>query len=157
LRTASPLDPRRFFAGRWQGQGELVPHGPARLVLARESVRLGGRGEWRSGRAWRVHERFSLGSGVGCERQRWREQVAPTRVHARADDIPLGADIELDEHGFRFGRFRSWLRYRGVRFRLGCTSDTRLVAGDRMDATIRLDFLRIPVATLRLEIRVERD
>jgi hypothetical protein len=31
------------------------------------------------------------------------------------------------------------------------------VAGDRMDATIRLDFLRIPVATLRLEIRVERD
>jgi hypothetical protein len=152
----SPLDARRFFAGRWQGQGELAPHGPARLVLARQPVRLEGRGEWLSEQVWRVHERFTLGSGFDFERRMFMEQVAPGRVHATADDMPLGAEIELLPGGFRFRRFRSWLAYRGIRFRLGCASETRVDADGTMQAVIRLDFLRIPVATLRLAIRVER-
>jgi hypothetical protein len=153
----SPRDARRFFAGRWQGQGELAPHGPARLVLARQPVRLEGRGEWLSEQVWRVHERFTLGSGFGFERRMFMEQVAPGCVHATADDMPLGAEIELSPGGFRFRRFRSWLAYRGIRFRLGCASETRVDADGTMHAVIRLDFLRIPVATLRLAIRVERD
>lgn len=157
MTAPSPLDARRFFAGRWQGQGELVPHGPARLVLARQPVRLEGRGEWLTEQVWRVHERFALGSGFGFERRMFMEQVAPGRVHATADDMPLGAEIELSEGGFRFRRFRSWLRYRGVRFRLSCASETRVAPDGVMHAAIRLDFWRIPVATLRLAIRVERD
>jgi len=154
--SPSPLDPRRFFAGRWSGQGEFAPHGPARLVLARQPVRLEGRGEWLGERVWRVHERFALGSGFGFERQMWLEQVAEGRVHATADDIPLGAEIELFADGFRFRRFRSWLPYRGVRFRLGCASESRLGADGALHAVIRLDFWRLPVATLRLTIRIER-
>lgn len=157
MTAPSPLDARRFFAGRWQGEGELAPHGPARLVLARQPVRLEGRGEWLTEQVWRVHERFALGSGFGFERRMFMEQVAPGRVHATADDMPLGAEIELSEAGFRFRRFRSWLRYRGVRFRLGCTSETRVAPDGVMHAAIRLDFWQIPVATLRLAIRVERD
>ena len=157
MSTPSPLDARRFFAGRWRGQGELTPHGPARLVLARREVRLEGRGEWLSETLWRVHEHFDLGGGFGFERRMLMEETAPGRVHATADDMPLGAEIELDAGGFRFRRFRSWLPYRGVRFRLGCTSDTRLAADGALHATIRLDLLRVPVATLRLTIRVERE
>lgn len=153
----SPLDARRFFAGRWQGQGELTPHAPARLVLTRETVRLEGRGEWLTEHVWRVHERFVLGSGFGFERHMFMEQVAPGRVHATADDMPLGAEIELFEDGFRFRRFRSWLAYRGVRFRLGCTSETHVTPDGLMHAAIRLDLCRIPVATLRLAIHVERE
>lgn len=152
----SPLDARRFFAGRWEGQGELVAHGPARLVLAREPVRLEGRGEWLTERVWRVHERFALGSGFGFERHMFMEQVADGRIHATADDMPLGAEIDLAPEGFRFRRFRSWLPYRGVRFRLGCASETRVARDGTLHAAIRLDFWRIPVATLRLAIRVER-
>jgi hypothetical protein len=154
--TPSPLDAKRFFAGRWSGEGELLPHGPARLVLARENVRLEGSGEWLGERLWRVHERFTLGSGFGFERHMFMEEVAPGRVHATADDMPLGADIELEPDGFRFLRFRSWLRFRGVRFRLGCRSETRLAPDGALHARIHLDFLRLPVATLRLAIRVER-
>ena len=150
----SPLDARRFFAGRWVGQGELAPRGPARLVLARETVRLEGRGEWLTEQVWRVYECFTLGSGFGFERRMFMEQVAPGRVHATADDMPLGAEIELAEDGFRFHRFRSWLAYRGVRFRLGCTSETRVAADGALHAEIRLDLWRIPVATLRLTIRI---
>jgi hypothetical protein len=157
LPAPSPLDPRRFFAGRWQGQGELIPRGLARLVLERSPVRLEGRGEWLSETVWCVHEQFTLGAGFGFERRMWMEQTGPGRVHATADDMPLGAELELDAGGFRFRRFRSWLVYRGVRFRLGCSSDTRVAADGMMHATIRIDFCRLPVATLGLTIRVERD
>jgi hypothetical protein len=157
MSAPSPLDARRFFAGRWRGEGELLPHGPARLVLAREPVRLEGRGEWLTETVWRVHERFALGSGFGFERRMFMEQTAPGRLHASADDMPLGAEIELSETGFRFRRFRSWLAYRGLRFRLGCASETRVGADGVLHATIRLDLWRLPVATMRLAIRVERD
>jgi hypothetical protein len=157
MSAPSPLDARRFFAGRWRGQGELVPHGPARLVLAREAVRLEGRGEWLGERVWRVRERFALGSGFEFERHMWMEQVAADRVHATADDIPLGAELELLPDGFRFRRFRSWLRYRGVRFRFGCASETRVAPDGALRTMIHLDLWRIPVATLRLTLRVERD
>jgi hypothetical protein len=155
----APLDARRFFAGRWRGRGEIVPHGPARLVLARSEVALEGRGEWLGETVWRVHERFTVGGSRGFrfERRMFMEETAPGRVHATADDVPLGAELELDAGGFRFRRFRTWLPYRGVRFRMGCTSDTRVAVDGTLQAVIRLDWLRLPVATLRLEIHVARD
>ena len=154
----SPLDARRFFAGRWEGQGELTPHGPARLVLAREAVRLEGRGEWLGERVWRVHERFALGSRFAFERHMWMEQVAPRTACTRRPTTSRSARRSSSrEDGFRFRRFRSWLAYRGVRLRLGCASETRLAPDGVMHALIRLDFWRIPVATLRLAIHVERE
>jgi hypothetical protein len=150
----SPLDARRFFAGRWQGRGELIPHGPARLVLRRAPVVLEGRGEWLSETVWRVHERFEL-PAFPFERHMFMEQVAPGLVHATADDMPLGADVELDADGFRFRRFRSWLPVRGLRFHLGCRSATRAAPDGTLHAEVRLDLCRLPVATLRLTIRVE--
>src|SRR5262245_17246331 len=119
-------------------------------------VALEGRGEWLTDTIWRVHERFALGAGAGFERRMFMEQTAPGRVHATADDMPLGAELALDAGGFRFRRFRSWLPYRGVRLRLGCTSDTRVAADGVMHATIRLDLWHVPVATLRLTIRADR-
>ncbi len=149
------IDPRRVFSGTWRGEGELVPHGFARLVLRREAVRITGTGEWLSDSVWRVRETFEMASGWGFERRMFMEQVAPDRVRATADDMPLGADVVLTEDGFRFERFRSWLLYRGVRFRLGCWSEARIDAGGAMVGVVRLDLLRVPVASMRIEIRVE--
>ncbi len=152
---ANPLDARRFFAGLWSGAGELLPHGPARLLLRREAVRLHGHGEWLSERVWRVRERFEMASGWAFERSMFMELVAPTRIHVTADDIPLGARVELSANGFRFLRFRSWLLYRGVRFRLGCASASSLGADGVLHARVTLDWWRLPVATLVLAIRID--
>jgi hypothetical protein len=152
----SPLDARRFFAGRWRGEGTIVTRGPARLWIGRQGVSLDGTGEWLSERVWRVHERFALQSGFSFERRMLMEEVGPGRVHASGDDLPLGAEIELTEHGFCFRRFR-WLGgYRGVRFRLGCASRARLDADGVLHAEIQLDLFHVPVATLFLAIRIER-
>lgn len=155
MNADAPIDPRRVFGGTWRGIGELIPHGPARLVLRREAVLLTGSGEWLTPTLWRVHERFEMASDWSFERRMFMELVAPDRVRATADDIPLGADVLLTSDGFRFLRFRSWLVYRGVRFRLGCESEARLDASGALTGEVRLDWLRIPAATLTLAI--ERD
>lgn len=151
------IDPRELFSGTWRGDGELVPHLLARLVLRREAVRVTGSGEWLSESVWRVRERFEMASGWAFERRMFMELVAPDRVRATADDIPLGADVVLTRDGFRFERFRSWLAYGGVRFRLGCASSAALGADGVLRGEVRLDWLRLPVATLSLAIRVERE
>lgn len=152
MNAGAPIDPRRVFSGTWRGTGELIPHGPARLVLRREAVLLTGSGEWLTPTLWRVRERFELASGWSFERRMFMELVAPDRVRATADDIPLGADVLLTSEGFRFLRFRSWLVYRGVRFRLGCESEAHEGADGVLRGSVRLDLLRIPVATLTLAI-----
>jgi hypothetical protein len=150
------VDPRRLFSGTWRGDGELIPRGPARLVMRREAVRITGTGEWLSDSIWRVRERFEMSSGWGFERRMFMELVAPDRVRATADDMPLGADVRLTADGFRFERFRSWLVYRGVRFRLGCENEAVLGADGVLSGEVRLDLLRIPVARMWLAIRVEQ-
>ncbi|HEU4429386.1 MAG TPA: hypothetical protein VFT98_11575 [Myxococcota bacterium] len=154
---APAIDPRRLFSGIWRGEGELIPHGPARLVLRREPVEITGSSEWLSASVWRVRERFEMASGWSFERCMFMELIAPQRVRATADDIPLGADVTLTSDGFRFERFRCRLPYRGVRFRLGCTSWARLDDAGALNGEVKLDLLCIPVATLRLSIRIEND
>ena len=149
------IDPRVLFSGTWRGDGQLIPHGPARLVLRRDDVRITGTGEWLSEALWLVRERFEMSSGWSFERRMFMELVAPDRVRATADDIPLGANVSLTSDGFRFARFRSWLVYRGVRFRLTCESEARLDASGALVGEVRLYFLGIPVATLRLAVSVE--
>jgi hypothetical protein len=149
------VDPRRLFSGTWRGEGELMPLHLARLVLRREPVRVTGTGEWLSDTIWLVRERFEMASGWAFERRMFMELVAPDRVRATADDMPLGADVVLTRDGFRFERFRSWLVYGGVRFRLGCRSEAVLDADVVLRGQVELDLLRVPVARMRLAIRVE--
>ncbi len=149
------VDPRRLFSGTWRGEGELVPHGPARLVMRRDAVRVTGTGEWLSDRIWLVRERFDMASGWSFERRMFMEWVAPDLVRATADDMPLGANVRLTADGFRFERFRSWLVYRGVRFRMGCRSEAAQGPDGSLRGVVRLDWLRIPVGTLQLALRIE--
>jgi hypothetical protein len=149
------IDPRKLFSGTWRGTGELIPHGFARPVLRREAVAISGTGDWLSDTIWHVRERFEMASGWSFGRSMFMELVAPDRVRATADDMPLGANVALTSDGFRFERFRSWLSYRGVRLRLRCESEARLDASGALVGEVRLFFLRTPAATLRLSIRVE--
>jgi hypothetical protein len=153
--AAPSVDPHRLFAGTWRGEGELIPRGPARLVLRREAVHITGTGEWLSDAIWIVREEFAMASGWSFERRMFMEWVAPDRVRATADDMPLGADVRLTPDGFRFERFRSWLAYRGVRFRLTCASESALGMNGVLRGVVRLWWLRVPVLEMRLAIRIE--
>jgi hypothetical protein len=150
----SPLSPRDFFSGVWQATGELVPRGPARLVLRREALTMHGTGEWLGERVVLVRERFELASGWRFERRMFLEQVAPDRLRVTADDMPLGATVRLEPDGFVFERFRTWLPFRGVRFRMRCASDARVQPDGSIAGALALSWLGIPVA--RMTLRIER-
>jgi hypothetical protein len=155
MSDAPLVDPRALFSGVWRGDGELIPRGPARLVVRRESLRVTGTGEWLSDRIWLVRERFEMASGWHLERRMFMEWVAPDRVRATADDMPLGADVVLTRDGFRFLPFRSWLLFRGVRFRLRAQSDAARGPDGVLRGVVRLRFFGLPVAEMRLAMRVE--
>ena len=153
----TPLQPRDFFSGTWQGEGELLPHALLRWSQRRDTIRFSSSTEWLSDTVWIVRDRMEYGSGEAIDRTMFAQLVAPDRIHVTADDMPLGADIELHERGFRFTPYLAWIEYRGRRFRLKCFDDNVLDDEGMIHDTVRLYWYGLPVATIRIHIRVERD
>lgn len=78
------------------------------------------------------------------------ELVAPDRVHVTADDMPMGADILLQERGFRFTPYYALVSYGGRLYRLKCLDECRVDEAGFLHDTIRMFFWGFPVATMRL-------
>ena len=106
---------------------------------------------------WIVKDRFEYGSAPTVERVMFAQLVAPDRIHITADDIPLGADILLHESGFRFTPYLIWTQYRGCRIRLKCFDDNVLLDDGSIQDSIQMYWYGLPVATMRLHVRVFRD
>ena len=157
MEIVTPLQPRRFFSGQWDGDGEVLPHVLLRPLTPREPVRFSSSTEWLSDTVWIVKDRQEYASGAVTERKMFAQLVAPDRIHVTADDMPLGADIILHETGFRFTPYLIWTEYRGRRIRLKCFDDNVLAEDGSIQDTIRMYWYGLPVATIRLHIRIRRD
>ena len=144
----TPLQPREFFRGLWQGEGELVPHPLLRWLVPRERFRFFSEAVWLSDTVWLVKDRFEFASGRILERKMFAELLAPNRVHVTADDMPLGADILLYETGFRFTPYYALASHRGRVYRLHCFDDCRLDGQGLVHDTIRMYFWGFPVARM---------
>ncbi|HEU4759163.1 MAG TPA: hypothetical protein VFT91_04180 [Dehalococcoidia bacterium] len=152
----TPLEPREFFSGRWEGEGELLPLPLLRWLIPRQTVRFSSHAGWLSDDVWIVKDRLEFASGGASERTMFAQLVAPERIHVTADDMPLGADILLHQNGFRLTPYLIWTEYRGRRLRLKCFDDSVLAADGSIHDTIRMHWYGLPVATMRLHIRVHR-
>ncbi len=84
------------------------------------------------------------------------EIVAPDRLHATADDMPLGADIILHERGFRFTPYDVLGEFGGRTWRLRCVDDNKLEDDGTIHDTIEMFFFGVHVATMALKVRIER-
>jgi hypothetical protein len=101
-----PIGPRDFFARGWTGDGELVlrPFFIGRLLAQRcEATR---RSASVSGDLWRIDDEARFDHGHVERRQMYAELVSGDRVHVTAGDLLDGADIHLEEGGFRIADFR---------------------------------------------------
>ena len=156
MRSVTPLQPREFFSGRWQGDGEVLPHVVLRSLIPRQGIRFSSCTRWLSDTVWIVEDRLVYASGAVNERTMYARLVAPDRIHVTADDMPLGADIILREKGFSFTPYLIWTKYRGRRLRLKCFDDNVLSDDGSIHDTIRMYWYGLPVATMRLHIRVDR-
>jgi hypothetical protein len=106
-----PLRPREFFARTWTGDGELIgwPHFlwrrfPQRFEAHREAV-------WISETLWRFDDEARFGPGSSQKRQTFCEFVTPDHVRLTARDLPDGADVWIEEGGYRLSEFRLNFRF----------------------------------------------
>jgi hypothetical protein len=98
--------PRDFLARGWTGDGELVlrPFFLGRLFAQRcEATRAS---TPVSEQVWRIDDRADFGGGRSESRQMYADFVAGDHVRLTAGDLPDGADVWLEEGGFRISDFR---------------------------------------------------
>jgi hypothetical protein len=146
----TPLQPRQFFRGIWTGEGELVPHPLFRWFWRRKQFRHWS--EWFSLSAtiWLVKDRFEFSSGKILERKMFCELVAPDQVHVSADDMPLGADVELHETGFRFAPYYVLVAHRGRVYKLRFLDECRIDESGFLHDTVKMYLWGSHIATMRL-------
>jgi hypothetical protein len=101
-----PLRPRDFLARSWTGEGVLLLRP---LFLGRRLARpFGARRQatWISEGVWRVDDEADFGGGRVQRRVMFCEFVADDHVRITAGDLPDGADVWLEEGGYRTSSFR---------------------------------------------------
>lgn len=152
----TPLQPREFFRGIWKGEGELIPNPLLRWLIPREHITFVSKPVWLSENVWIVKERFEFSSGDVMARTMFIEVTGSERLHVTADDMPLGADIILQEKGFYFTSYLIWPHYKGRRWHLQCIDENLIDDNGTINDTIKMFFRGFPVATMHLVIRRDR-
>ena len=101
-----PMRPRDFLAHSWTGDGELLlrPFWLGRLFAQRCDARR--ESTWISDRVWRIDDEAHFGGGRFERRSMYCEFVADDHVRLTADDLLDGADVWLEEGGWRLAEFR---------------------------------------------------
>lgn len=101
-----PLRPRDFMAGEWTGEGEMIARPfflgrrfPQRLDARRRTISI-------SDTLWRVDDEAHFGGSGVMHRQTYVEWVTDDHLRLTANDLPDGADMWLEEGGYRMTPFR---------------------------------------------------
>jgi hypothetical protein len=139
LSAPAALRPRDFFGSAWSGEGIALgvpaflwrPFAP-RFTLSRETT-------WHSEEVALVRDRAVLSNGRVEERIRYARFIDPSHIHVTAGDMPDGAEVIIDEDGYRIAPYRV----------LAPIGPARLMLESRDQATIQPDGTLRYVARLR--------
>lgn len=101
-----PLRPRDFMAGEWRGHGELLMR--PFFVGRRFAQRFEARRQTTSvsDALWRIDDQAEFAGGRVQRRQTFVEWVSDERLRLTANDLPDGAEMWLEEGGYRTAPFR---------------------------------------------------
>ena len=103
---------------------------------------------------WIVEDRVRYDDGEHYVRRMVAELSGPDRVHVTADDMPGGAELRLEEGGYRVSPYRLAMPIGPLRFVLRPRDEVRPRGEDgALDWTIRFSWLGLPVARLRGVVR----
>ena len=150
-----PLRPRDFMAQEWTGEGQLAlrplflgSYFAQRFTARRRSLSI-------SDTLWRIDDEADFGGGRVQRRRTYVDFVTPQHLRLTAADLPDGADIWLEDGGYRMAPFR-------MAFPIGPlpilirVHDTSYVDGDgsfvnQFDA--RALGIRLPLARTTFRVR----
>jgi hypothetical membrane protein len=153
LSLAAPLRPRDFFGSSWAGEGVALgvpaslsrPFAP-RFTLSRSTT-------WISDDVGIVHDRAVLARGRVEERVRYARFIDASHIHVTADDLPDGADIVIDDHGYRIAPYRVLAPIGPLRLILTTHDQATVERDGTLRYVCRLRWHGLPVARLEMRAR----
>ncbi len=153
LSAPAALRPRDFFGSAWTGEGVALgvpaflwrPIAP-RFTIARETT-------WHSDEIALVRDRAVLSNGRVEERLRYARFVDPSHIHVSSDDMPDGAEVTIDEQGYRVAPYRVLAPVGPVRFMLASRDDARVEPDGTLVYVLRLSWHGLPVARVEMRAR----
>ena len=101
----------------------------------------------------KVEDVSELGGGRVMVRRYYCELVADDRVHVTGDDLPDGAELRLEDGGYRIAPYRLSVPVGPARFTMVCRDSAVPLPGGGVRGTIEMSWLRIPVARLSADVR----
>jgi hypothetical protein len=153
-----PVRPRDFFARAWAGEGELVlrPFFLGRFFTQRFSATR--ESAWLSETVFRLDDEAGFGDGRSQRRQIYGEFVAADHLRMTAGDLPDGADVWLEEGGYRVTPFRMAFPLGPLPVLIRCHDISRV----EPDGTLLNTFdardlvFGLPLARVTFRVRPER-
>jgi hypothetical protein len=155
--TPGPLiqvRPRDFLAREWVGEGELVLRP---LVLGRffaQRFRARRRATWIDERTWRFDDEATFDGGHVQRRHMWCEFVADDRVRLTAGDLPDGAEVMVEEDGFRIVPFRFAFPLGPLPWLGRCRDRSRVLPDGTFVNELDAYAAALPIPIARLTFRV---
>lgn len=148
----SPLRPLEFFKPPWSGPGELVPRFPGqrhRTFAFRSET------EFLTETEWLVHDTTDFDDGETSTRTMRARLVGPDRIAIAADDMPRGAELQLEERGFRFRPYLLEVPVGRTRVRVRCDDRCRLDEQGVLHDEIEMRFMRVRVGRITMALTPE--
>jgi hypothetical protein len=150
-----PMRPREFFASSWTGETELVLRPLFLGRLFRQIGEASRTATWISDEVWRIDDETRF-PGVRTERRHmYAEFVSDEHVHLTGGDLPDGADVWLEQGGFRLPEWRMAWPIGPLPVLVRCR-DRSFFEQDGMFVNVidvRTAVLSIPVAQVTFRVR----
>jgi hypothetical protein len=150
-----PMRPREFFATSWVGEAELVMRPLFLGRLLRQTGEARRSSTWISEQVWRIDDETRFASGRVERRHMYCEFVSDDHVELTAGDLPDGADVWLEEGGFRLPEWRMAWPVGPLPVLVRCLDRSRFEPDGTFVNVIdvRTIGLRIPVACITFRMR----
>ena len=150
-----PMRPRDFLAHSWTGQGELAlrPLFIGRLFAQRGEARRSA--TWLSERMFRIDDQVDFGGGRIERRSMLCEFVSGDHVRLTADDLVDGADVWIEDDGWRVTEFRLAWPIGPLPLIVRCADRSHVAADGTFVNTFEIYplGLRIPLARVTFRMR----
>ncbi len=150
IKTAplTPVRSRQMFAASWAGEGAFSawPAPLGRLIRAR--FELSRTTRFLSEEMW-MFDDVALFPGGRILTQRLICSLEPTgRIHVTSDGVPGGADVLLEDRGYRLTPYRYLVPIGPLHLTVRCREEHRVQPDGSLLGAIKVRWLRLPIGVL---------
>ncbi len=149
------LRPREFVAGEWRGEGELSLR--PLWFWGRFAQRFDARRNttWISDRVFRIDDESFFGDGRSQKRTMYCEFVEAELVRITAGDLPDGAEMRIEDEGYRMTPWRMTFPLGPLPLLVACRDESWVDSdGTFVNVTeVATVIFRVPLARLTFRVR----